>query len=148
MLELLVYYKIETIKIHYQQYYKMASHIETEQAQQNITLIRHMLEEDLAGFGDDNAENIASIRELITDDINALNEFVDTEDHYQNDAINNTVNAILQNRQALQNELVVVEAQIESGDDIENAMFIRGILVNDIAELDNQIKSLTDFSNE
>jgi hypothetical protein len=126
----------------------MASHIETEQAQQSIALIRDMLEEDLAGFGDDNAENIASIRELITDDINALNEFVDTEDHYQNDAINNTVNAILQNRQALQNELVVVEAQIETGDDVENAMFIRDILVNDIAELDNQIKSLTDFSQE
>lgn len=125
----------------------MASQIETEQAQQNIALIRNMLEEDLAGFGDDDAENIAPIRELIQNDINDLNKFVDTEDHYQNDVINNTVNTILQNRQALQNELVVVEAQIESGDDIENAMFIRGILINDIAELDNQIKSLTDFSH-
>jgi hypothetical protein len=126
----------------------MASHIETQQAQQNIALIRHMLEEDLAGFGDDNAENVASIRELIKDDINALNESVDTEDHYQNNAVNDTVNTILQNRQALQNELVVVEAQIESGDDIENSMFIRDILINDIAELDNQIKSLTDFAHD
>ena len=125
----------------------MASQIETEQAQQNIALIRNMLEEDLAGFEDDNAENISPIRELIQADINALNEFVDSEDHYQNEVINNTVNTILQNRQALQNELVVVEAQIEKGDDIENAMFIRDILINDIAELDNQIKSLTDFSH-
>lgn len=125
----------------------MASQIETEQAQQNIALIRNMLEEDLAGFEDDNAENIVPIRELIQADINALNEFVDSEDHYQNEVINNTVNTILQNRQALQNELVVVEAQIEKGDDIENAMFIRDILINDIAELDNQIKSLTDFSH-
>ena len=126
----------------------MASHIETQQALENIALIRNMLEEDLSGFGDDNAENMAPIRELIQDDINALNEFVDTEDHYQNDAINNTINTILQNRQALQNELAVVEAQIEKGDDVENSMFIRDILVNDIAELDNQIKSLTDFSQE
>jgi hypothetical protein len=126
----------------------MANHIETQQALENIALIRNMLEEDLSGFGDDNGENMAPIRELVQDDINALNEFVDTEDHYQNDAINNTVNTILQNRQALQNELTVVEAQIEKGDDVQNSMFIRDILVNDIAELDNQIKSLTDFSNE
>ena len=124
----------------------MANHIETQQALQNIDLIRNMLEEDLAGFGDDNLENIAHIRELIKDDINDLNEFVDTEDDYQNDAINNTVNTILQNRQNLQNELIIVEAQIEKGDDIENAKFIRDILINDIAELDTQIKSLTEFS--
>jgi hypothetical protein len=124
----------------------MANHIETQQALQNIDLIRNMLEEDLAGFGDDNLENIAHIRELIKDDINALTEFVDTEDDYQNDAINNTVNTILQNRQNLQNELIIVEAQIEKGDDVENAKFIRDILINDIAELDTQIKSLTEFS--
>jgi hypothetical protein len=124
----------------------MASQIETKQALQNVTLIRDMLEEDLAGFGDDNDENVASIRELIKGDINALDDYVGEEDDYQESAITQTVNAILQNRQALQNELVVVEAQITTGDDIENAMFIRDILINDINELEIQIKSLTDFS--
>jgi hypothetical protein len=124
----------------------MADLNETEQALQNIALIRNMLDEDLDGFGDDNAENVAQIRRIVQADIDNLNEFVDTEDGYQHYVINNTVNNILKIRQALKNELVVVEAQIENVDNVDNAKFIRDILINDINDLDNQIKSLTDFN--
>ena len=124
----------------------MASQIETEQALQNIELIRSMLDEDLATFEDDNTENVAQIRQILKANIQALDDYVGEEDEYQESAIAKTINAILKNSQALKNELVVVDAQIEKGEDVDNAKFIRDILINDISELEIQIKSLTDFS--
>jgi hypothetical protein len=124
----------------------MASQIEKEQALQNINLIHNMIDEDLALFVDDNSENVALIREILHEDINDLNDYAGEEDEYEGSVITKTINNILNNRQALQNELVVVDAQIASGDDVENAKFIRDILINDINELGKQLESLTHFS--
>jgi hypothetical protein len=125
----------------------MASQIETKQALQNIYLIRNMLNEDLDQFGDDNSENVAQIRQILQEDINALDNYVGEEDDYQESAIAQTINNILKCRAALKNELVILEAQITAGDDIQNAKFIRDIIINDINELGNQIDSLTEFSH-
>jgi BMFP domain-containing protein YqiC len=124
----------------------MANQIETEQTLQNINLIHNILDEDIAGFVDDNSENVALIREILHADINALNVYVGEEDEYQTTVITKTINTILNNCQALKNELVVLDAQIATGDDVENSKFIRDILINDINELGKQLESLTDFS--
>ena len=116
-----------------------------EQPQQQTEIVKYTLEElyeDLDDFTDSEGEVSAQVTHAIQEDINTLNTQLGEQ---QKSATGKLINDILTNIEALESELVEVDSQIELGIDVDNAKFIRGMLDNNIAELYNQIKSLTEF---